>query len=82
LVEVCGRAVPAAVTAGGIRAVSGGKPLDPDAVAAYLEGKFGDDLAAARAAMTRLAKSYPPAELAQAAYALYERFRPAVPEGK
>lgn len=82
LVEVCGRAVPAVVMADGIRAVSGGKVIDPDAVAAYLDGKFGDDLKAVQAAMARLAQRYPPAELSRAGYALYERFRPEVPEGK
>lgn len=62
--------------------MSGGKPLDPDAVSEYLERKFGDDLKATRAVLTRLAKSYPPAELGRVAYSLYERFRPEVPEGK
>jgi hypothetical protein len=32
--------------------------------------------------MRRLAKEYQPAALAEAAYPLYERFRPAVPAGK
>jgi hypothetical protein len=32
--------------------------------------------------MTKLAKAYKPKELAQAAYPLYERFRPGIPEGK
>jgi hypothetical protein len=81
-VEVLGRDVPAVNTPEGVRAVAGGKPIDPDRVEAYLEGKFGDDLAAVRSAMKRLARSYTPAELAREAYPLYERFRPAVPEGK
>src|SRR5215203_234516 len=41
LVEVCGRDVPAVVVGGGVRALSRGVPLDPDAVRAYLEDKFG-----------------------------------------
>lgn len=82
LVEVCGRAVPAVATAAGVRAVGGGTVINPEAVAAYLEGKFGDDHKPVRAAMVRVAKSYPPAELKQVAYSLYERFRPAVPEGR
>jgi hypothetical protein len=82
LVEVCGRPVPVAVTPDGVRAVTGGKPVDPDAVAAYLEDKFGDALPAVRAALKRLAASYPRAELADVSYALYERFRPAVPAGE
>lgn len=80
-VEVCGRPVPVAVTPDGVRAVTRGKPVDPDAAAAYLEDKFGGALPAVRSAMSRLAASYPPAELAAVAYPLYERFRPAVPEG-
>ncbi|HVK13625.1 MAG TPA: hypothetical protein VM597_33065 [Gemmataceae bacterium] len=81
-IKVCGRDVPSAVIDGGVRAVTGRKPVDPDGVTAYLEGKFGDDLKSVRAAMKRLAASYSPAELSRQAYLLYERFRPAVPEGK
>ena len=32
--------------------------------------------------MQKLAKAYKPRELAHAAYSLYERFRPSIPEGK
>jgi hypothetical protein len=71
LVEVCGRTVPVTSTTEGVRAV-----------AAYLENAFGEALVATQGAMRRLARAYPPAELARRAYALYERFRPAVPEGK
>ncbi len=81
-VEVCGRDVPTVVTADGVRAVAGGKQVDPDGVDEYLDDKFGDDLKAVRTAMAKLAKGYTPAELAVQAYPLYERFRPAVPEGK
>jgi hypothetical protein len=82
LVELCGRAVPAMRTDDGIRAVRGGKPTSPASVCRYLEGRFGDDLPAVRKAMTRLARAYRPRELARGAYALYERFRPAIPAGK
>jgi hypothetical protein len=82
LVEVCGRDVPAVVTADGVRAVARGKPVDPDGVEAYLDDKFGDELGGVRAALTRLARSYRPAELAAQAYPLYEQFRPAIPAGK
>jgi hypothetical protein len=82
LVELLGRTVPAVNTPDGIRAVAGGKPIDPGRVETYLEGKFGDDLPAARSAMRKLATSHAPAELYLAAYPLYERFRPAVPNGK
>jgi hypothetical protein len=81
LIEVLGRAVPATNTDDGIRAVQKGKPIDPDSVRRYLEGKFGDDLGRARSAMQKLAKAYKPQELAHGVYRLYERFRPAVPEG-
>jgi hypothetical protein len=81
-VEVCGRPAPATSTAQGIRAVRGSKPLDPDSVRHYLEGKFGDNLRAVRSALERLARSYSPKELAERSFALYERFRPAIPEGK
>jgi hypothetical protein len=81
-IEVCGRPVPARNTEAGIRAVRGGKEVDPGGVERYLEEKFGPDLKAVRSAMSRLAKNYKPAELAAEAYPLYERFRPEVPEGK
>ena len=47
----------------------------------YLEGKFGENLGAVRSAMERLAKSFSPRELAERCFGLYERFRPAIPEG-
>jgi hypothetical protein len=80
-VEVLGRPVPATNTEDGIRAVRGRNPIDPDSVRRYLSDKFGDDLKAARSAMQKLAKAYRPQELAHDAYPLYERFRPAIPEG-
>jgi hypothetical protein len=80
-IEVCGRPVPAQNTDDGIRAVKGGQAIEPDGVRRYLEGKFGDDLARVQSAMQRLAKSYQPQELAENAFRLYERFRPAIPEG-
>jgi hypothetical protein len=81
-VEVCGRPVPATNTEEGIRAVRGRKPIDPDSVRRYLEGKFGDDLKAVRSAMKKLARRYPPKELAERCFGLYERFRPEIPGGK
>ncbi len=79
-VELCGRPVPAKNTADGIRAVKGRAVVTAESAEAYLEAKFGDHLADARAAMTTLARAYPPRELAAAAFELYETFRPAVPE--
>jgi hypothetical protein len=81
LIEVCGRPVPAMNTEDGLRAVSGRKPISPDGVRSYLEGKFGEDLKTVRSAMQKLAKANKPQELALNAYSLYERFRPAIPEG-
>jgi hypothetical protein len=82
LIEICGRPVPARNTDDGIRAVKGGRPIDPDGVRRYLEDKFGDGLKSAWSAMKKLASAYKPKELAPAAYPLYERFRPDIPEGK
>ena len=73
--------MPAKNTADGIRAVSGRAVVTAEGAEAYLETKFGDHLEAARAAMTMLANAYRPRELAAEAFALYEAFRPAVPEG-
>src|ERR671936_1292073 len=42
LIEVCGRPVPATNTDDGIRAVRGGKPMNPDSVRRYLDDRFGD----------------------------------------
>jgi hypothetical protein len=81
-IEILGRAVPATNTEGGIRAVRGRKPIDPDSVRRYLEDKFGDDLKAVRSAMKKLVRAYKPKDLAHAAYRLYEQFRPDIPEGK
>lgn len=80
-IEICGRPVPAKNTDEGIRAVSGAKVIEPDGVRRYLEAKFGENLGAVRSAMRRLARSFQPRELAEAAFRLYERFRPAIPEG-
>jgi hypothetical protein len=80
-IDILHRAVPAVHTPDGIRALSKDRPIAPDSVQRYLQGKFGDRLADARAAMMRLARSLPPRELAQRAYALYEAFRPAIPAG-
>jgi len=81
-IDLMGRAVPAVRADDGIRAVVKDKPIDPDAVETYLEKKFGDDLTAVRDAMEELARSIKPADLAERAYGLYERFRPEIPSGK
>jgi hypothetical protein len=80
-VALLGRLVPVVKTAKGVRAAKDGKADSPEAVERYLEGKFGESLAAARAAMRKLAAAFSRDELAAKAYALYERFRPSVPAG-
>ena len=80
-VDLLNRAVPAKQTPEGLRALSRNRPIDPAGVERYLESKFGEALADAREAMSLLARSLPPAQLAGAAYQLYEKFRPAVPSG-
>jgi len=81
-IQVCGRPVPAKETEEGVRAVVKDKPIEPASVAKYLEGKFGEDLDAVREAMTELAAAFEPEALEEAAYALYEQFRPQIARGK
>jgi hypothetical protein len=76
------RAVPALRTPDGVRALSKGRPIAPESVERYLEGKFGDLLADVRAAMGELAHSLRPAELAERGFSLYEAFRPEIPAGR
>jgi hypothetical protein len=80
-VPLLGRSVPAMQTLQGVRATAKGNSVDPGSVQRYLEQKFGQDLATVQTAMEKLAKAYKPDELAVRAYALYEKFRPAIPEG-
>jgi hypothetical protein len=80
-VEICGRQVPAVNTEDGVRAVVKDKPIDANTVERYLESKFGDSLDDMRAAMRDLTKAFRPEELSQNAFSLYEKFRPAIPEG-
>ncbi len=82
LIELVGRPVPVTNTADGIRATTKGKPITPESVTRYLESKFGDNLAAVRAAMEELAQAFEPQRLEAKAYSLYEKFRPQIPEGK
>jgi len=80
-VSLLHRAVPAARTPDGIRALSKGKPVAPDTVQRYLGAKFGEGFDSAHEAMSALARSLPPADLADRAYEFYEAFRPEVPAG-
>jgi hypothetical protein len=59
-VEILGRGIPAIKTPQGLRAAIKGEEIDAESVERYLKGKFGDNLAEARAAMEKLAKAYTP----------------------
>jgi hypothetical protein len=80
-VPLMGREVPATKTADGIRALAKGVAVAPESAERYLEAKFGPDLDGARRAMEELARSVGPAELADRAFMLYEKFRPVIPAG-
>jgi hypothetical protein len=80
-IEICGRPVPAINTTDGVRAVISNKPIEAKGVERYLESKFGESLGAARAAMRDLAKAFRPEQLLENGFRLYEKFRPAIPEG-
>jgi hypothetical protein len=80
-VPLLGRQVPVTTTAQGVRATRNEQPIDPRGVTRYLEQKFGAALPDVQAAMETLTKAYTPEQLAARAYALYEQFRPAIPEG-
>jgi hypothetical protein len=80
-VELLGREVPVTRTAEGVRALSKGEPVSAHSTQAYLESKFGEHLAAVRAAMEELAGSMKPDVLAARAFALYAQFRPQIPDG-
>lgn len=81
-VDLLHRAVTCVQTEDGLRALNKSKPIDPDSVERYLEGKFGDALDDARDAMRTLARAASPDEIADQAYELYERFRPSIPSGR
>ena len=78
-IDLLNRKVPAVHTEAGIRALQKDQPTNPISVTGYLERAFGDAFEDARSAMTLLARSHDPHELAAAGYRLYEEFRPAIP---
>lgn len=82
MVNVLGRPVPTVQSADGVRATIKGSAIDPDSVQRYLAQKFGESYDEVEEAMKALARAYPPRRLEQQAYALYEDFRPSVPEGE
>ena len=79
---VCGRAVPALNTEGGVRAMVRDQPINPAQVETYLRQKFGADLDGVRTAMKHLAAAFDVEELAERAYGLYEQFRPQIESGR
>jgi hypothetical protein len=81
-VRLLGRDVPIVKVGRGVRAAPGGEPMKPEAAKAYLEKKFGEHLSAAREAMEVLARTLTPTQLEARGFALYEKFRPQIPEGK
>lgn len=82
LVTLLGRSIPTTRTTQGVRATTKGKPIDPESVQRYLAQRFGEDLKRVQTAMEALAKAFATKTLASQAYALYEAFRPSVPEGE
>jgi hypothetical protein len=80
-VEFMGREIPVVPTPDGVRALNKGVPVSAESTQAYLESKFGEHLAAVRAAMEELARSMKPDVLAARAFALYAQFRPQIPDG-
>ena len=64
--------VPVVRTPDGLRAINKDRPISSASVERYLQGKFGENLGHARRAMTKLARSFPPREIAVSAYHLYE----------
>lgn len=80
-VELLGRSVPVVNTAGGVRAITKGAPVNPASVQHYLDGKFGAALPEVRQAMQELAAAFTPGELEEQAYRLYVKFRPQIPGG-
>jgi hypothetical protein len=81
-VDLLHRAVPARQIPDGLRALNKDRPINPENVERYLEGKFSEALGDAEEAMTQLARSLPLSELALRGYALYEPFRTEIPPGR
>lgn len=80
-VELLGRGIPVVKTKAGFRAAIKGEEIDPQSVEKYLQQKFGDNLNDVRVSMEKLAKAFTTKQLESKTYALYEKFRPEIPEG-
>jgi hypothetical protein len=65
-----------------LRALSGGRPIQPMRIQRYLESKFGYALGEVYEAALELAKSMGSSRLAEKAYSLQEKFHLATPPGK
>jgi hypothetical protein len=81
-VDLLGRSVPTILVDGSLRALSKNKPIEPDSVTRYLQGKLADAFDETKSAMDALAKSRKPQDLADHAYGMYTAFRPEIPSGK
>ena len=81
-IDLLNYAAPPKTTAEGLRALSGDSPTSPEREQKYLAGKLGDALKDVSMAMLELAKFLPPAQLAEKAYSLYEKFTHEIPSGK
>ena len=57
------------------------KPIEASGVQRYLDSKFGESLENVRTSMRDLAKAFRPDQLLENGFRLYEKFRPAIPEG-
>lgn len=76
-VELMGRKVPVlGLQDGTWRAVSGGKPIEPDRAFKYLKNSFQQQLGQVVGALRLLGDSFEPAELNEKGYGLYSEFRP------
>jgi hypothetical protein len=80
-VLLLGRSITVLKTPEGLRAMVKGNPERPASVERYLAQKFGAALPETEAAMRELAAAWPPKRLEEIGFALYERFRPEIPEG-
>jgi hypothetical protein len=80
-VQLLGRSITVLKTPEGLRAAVKGNPERPANVERYLGQKFGAALPDVEAAMRELAASIPPKRLEETGFALYERFRPEIPDG-
>jgi hypothetical protein len=80
-IRLLGRPVPVLKTDKGLRAETDGKAIDPGSVEKYLQQKFKDSYPEVRQAMEELAQSLDKDALEKRGFALYEKFRPEVPEG-